>query len=514
MKKLILILLLLACGRAEAFVPIARLAVGNIGNYWFINATNGSDSGGGHSAATALLTTSNLVARKFLPGDMILLKANDVYTNVIVFTNSGQPLRPITFDWYGASITAANPIIDGSFQGQICHSITSQTNIRVLHLDATKGNPDCFFITGSPTAPASNVVYLYCNATGAVGGNGNGFHEDGVSYSVVGNFSAGLCGDHSLSLHSNAWCFAYNGYLYSDVKSAVENISNSIFIGSNLTGINCTNWGFEQDTGPGFMSLTNCDAIGNLSGGYAAQAGSGMTCDHCHAESNWGAAFTCNGGAPSSCNNCTVFSNAVSGFLCEGGGILTVISNTIGGQTPWSTIIASTAGMVSNFYEHDIANAGIESQGHSLVVGQLVEGTSGANEYGYRVTSTGAGISTNLNSTYNGSSNFCVRCDAFAAYLTNIVMTGGATANYTGTGGVWGNSISSDSSLPSGNGDILSAAMLSQFESITPGAAGYLLPLTMGAAYQGGANVVGVPFYYNGVAAASPFNIGAFGGHF
>jgi len=76
---------------------------------YYVDATRGDDRRNGQSVANAWKTIARVNATSFLPGDSILFKAGETWSEQLTFSNSGDAGNPII---YGSYDPGDHPVID------------------------------------------------------------------------------------------------------------------------------------------------------------------------------------------------------------------------------------------------------------------------------------------------------------------------------------------------------------------------------------------------------------------
>ncbi|MGW0662078.1 right-handed parallel beta-helix repeat-containing protein [Streptodolium elevatio] len=123
--------LLLALGAAAALPSFDAAADGTAaaGTTYYVDASAGSDSQAGTSAATAWRTLGKVSAAALRPGDTVLFKRGEEWNGTLALSRSGTAGQPLTVGAYG---TGERPVVGG---GANCVWLTgSYWTVRDLRL--------------------------------------------------------------------------------------------------------------------------------------------------------------------------------------------------------------------------------------------------------------------------------------------------------------------------------------------------------------------------------------------
>ncbi|HPO13023.1 MAG TPA: PKD domain-containing protein [Candidatus Hydrogenedentes bacterium] len=114
------------------------------GATYYVDAVNGNDTRAGTSPANAWKTLSKVNMTSFQPGDVILLKRDNVWRERLLIAMSGTSALPITYGAYG---TGADPVLNGAdvitswtSQGGNRYTATITKEPEVVVFDGVKGN--------------------------------------------------------------------------------------------------------------------------------------------------------------------------------------------------------------------------------------------------------------------------------------------------------------------------------------------------------------------------------------
>lgn len=114
------------------------------GTTYYVDAINGNDTRAGTSPANAWKNLSKVNMTSFQPGDVILLKRDNVWRERLLIAMSGTSALPITYGAYG---TGEDPVLNGAdviaswtSQGGNRYTATITKEPEVVVFDGVKGN--------------------------------------------------------------------------------------------------------------------------------------------------------------------------------------------------------------------------------------------------------------------------------------------------------------------------------------------------------------------------------------
>jgi len=235
---------------------------------YYIDATNGSDSNAGTSAAAPLQSLAALSAIKLNPGDTVLLARGETYDGQLTVKYSGTTTNPITYGAYG---DGAAPVITGSDVG-IYGSKTANIVVQDLTVANVSGN--AIFAHGATNWTVAGVTV---ENTGSATTSGAISFESSTNVTIRDSSISGVTGD-------GVWISGVKGITIENTRIGtveghdsdniqVDSSSNVSIIGNHLdmTG--------QTDSAKGNLVVNHSDGViieDNVmtGGGYGASVNS------------------------------------------------------------------------------------------------------------------------------------------------------------------------------------------------------------------------------------------------
>lgn len=189
---------------------------------FYVDTTGGNDANNGRSQSLAWQTIAKVNAGTFNPGDYILFKRGETWTNTaLLVTWSGKPGAPIVFGAYGSG---NRPIIDGNDIVN-CISIIGESYIRFRNIESTQGLDLGFFVTG-----CVDVILINCEA-----------HD---------------CGNVGLEFDDSSFCQVIGGNYYDTYQRVGGTTNAGIVVGDDSHDILIDGADCYGGTGVGTSGLT------------------------------------------------------------------------------------------------------------------------------------------------------------------------------------------------------------------------------------------------------------------
>lgn len=142
-----------AHGLCVMFFALCALASPSWAATYYVDATNGKDSNDGLSLSSAWKTIAKVNSCNFQPGDNILFKRGETWTEQLTVPSGGTSDAPLIFAAYG---NGAKPIIDGLGRDFAIH-IHNKDYVTIENIHAKHGNR-----FGILVAHADNVTIQDC----------------------------------------------------------------------------------------------------------------------------------------------------------------------------------------------------------------------------------------------------------------------------------------------------------------------------------------------------------------
>jgi len=148
-------------GMTDSLVSTATYTITSArGTTYYVDATGGNDSNPGTAADNAWKTIAKVNGYAFSPGESILFKKGESWSETLTIPSSGSAGYPITFSSYG---TGAAPVISADNTRYTAVNINSKSHITVSNLDI-KGAKRGFWysanilIAGNTVDDAKNII--------------------------------------------------------------------------------------------------------------------------------------------------------------------------------------------------------------------------------------------------------------------------------------------------------------------------------------------------------------------
>ena len=149
-------------GGSRLAIDNVKLSIDNTAHDFYISSSGGNDASDGFSAATPWSDFSNLAAYgSLLPGERILLKAGDTFTEGLNLRGKGTVAAPIQLTSYGAG---ANPTI---YRSDLANDIgvvwNNASHVRISNIDVEHSKLGIYLRYEWTDSGSTNVTIENCN---------------------------------------------------------------------------------------------------------------------------------------------------------------------------------------------------------------------------------------------------------------------------------------------------------------------------------------------------------------
>jgi hypothetical protein len=164
-------LITLATFCLQLFSPLVDVTFANDTTY-YVDATGGSDANDGLTLGTPWQTLTHVSAQNFLPGDQILLKCGEMWTDTLMIDDSGISGSQIVVGSYDSCTATNKPILAAtgttnisvlSGASYVTFSGLSLPNLATTHIDISLGGTNIiiqdsdFFSAGTGVTLGANT---------------------------------------------------------------------------------------------------------------------------------------------------------------------------------------------------------------------------------------------------------------------------------------------------------------------------------------------------------------------